>query len=856
MAFQRERTLRKAERFRRQGRLSAAIAAFSEVIEHDPRDWTSAFALGDLYVEADQSAAGLSLFRQMADRAFSEGMLPRAAAAYRRVLKLQPDDESAQLQLAEVVSLQRLQAEARIHVGDALEQHPPERSPASPRAAVPDRAEGGVASTGGSADEIDCEAYVRAASAIAETGDTSGAAAPLRAIAADLVRGQREDDALRLLREAVRLDPDDTAGRTQLVLACLTATDIDGAHERLTDAATAAEPALRLALAELEFRAQRLDAGRRELERILALDADARDDILQLGWTLSAADPFASFTCVDVLVQAAIGRREWGTAAALLRHFLERSRAGVGPALQLVEVCLDGSLDDQMVDAWGRLADECESDGLALEARWLAEDLVALAPREGAHRERLRRAVATLGETVPEAGIGSGSRERGDDGSTASDALAMLATPSGRPAWCAWLSPMLPEEDRVRSEWAHVDRLPVPLDELRRREEVSREVALLPADWSSPEPVADQPPASGPLTSPHDIHAEPAVTDGSDGGVWDEHTDDRRELVESEDQIAGVTEVDDPALAEKDEAPATEPPPELVAPVDGPDAGAASMPEPADVATVVPSPPTSDRGPVVPRDVDLGDIRLDGVDLGEPPSPEAEPPVALTALESFDAASPVEQPAVVATPVPATLDTAASVAPRPDRDTAEGRKVAALVAPPLGGPMVAHVESVEPSPAEERGDASGHVRSALEAIRRAAAGLPGREEATHHYDLAIAYQERSMLEECIKELQAAACLPDQRFQATVLLGKLCRERGMVPEAVSWFQRAVLARAPTPRDGLALRYDLADALEAAGESTQALAVLRGLRSEAADFRDVEARVARLAVSEAGGLRSAH
>ena len=66
-------------------------------------------------------------------------------------------------------------------------------------------------------------------------------------------------------------------------------------------------------------------------------------------------------------------------------------------------------------------------------------------------------------------------------------------------------------------------------------------------------------------------------------------------------------------------------------------------------------------------------------------------------------------------------------------------------------------------------------------------------------------------------------------------------------------RAITSQAPasTADDGYILMYELADALEAAGEVSRALAVCMELQANAGQFRDVAERVDRLAKAQTGG-----
>ncbi len=67
---------------------------------------------------------------------------------------------------------------------------------------------------------------------------------------------------------------------------------------------------------------------------------------------------------------------------------------------------------------------------------------------------------------------------------------------------------------------------------------------------------------------------------------------------------------------------------------------------------------------------------------------------------------------------------------------------------------------------------------------------------------------------------------------------------MIAQAVDYLERAAEAPAPGPAEGQRLLYELADALEAAGERARALAVFLELRADAGQYRDVSARIDRL------------
>ena len=92
--FDREGALKTAEKALRQGRIDAAIAEYVRIVEAQPRDWNSANALGDLYVRASQVERGLAQYTRIADHLQNEGFYQKAAALYKKILKIKPDLES------------------------------------------------------------------------------------------------------------------------------------------------------------------------------------------------------------------------------------------------------------------------------------------------------------------------------------------------------------------------------------------------------------------------------------------------------------------------------------------------------------------------------------------------------------------------------------------------------------------------------------------------------------------------------------------------------------------------------------------------------------------------------------------
>jgi tetratricopeptide (TPR) repeat protein len=122
VALNRADALKKAEKFLRQGKLDAAIAEYVRLIEEYPRDWNAINALGDLYVRAGNTAQAVAQFARVANHLFDEGFLPKAAALYKKALRVQPRHEHTVSRLADIATRQGLLADAAMYLRLLLEE--------------------------------------------------------------------------------------------------------------------------------------------------------------------------------------------------------------------------------------------------------------------------------------------------------------------------------------------------------------------------------------------------------------------------------------------------------------------------------------------------------------------------------------------------------------------------------------------------------------------------------------------------------------------------------------------------------------------------------------------------------------
>ena len=395
MSSKRDR-LKKAEKLLRQGRMDGAIAEYVAVLEEEPRDWATTNALGDMYVRANQIDQAVGQFTRIAEHFWTEGFYPKAAALYKKILKVNPTDEASQLRLAEISAQQGLLRDAKAHMTAVAEQR---------RARGDTQGANEIIARLGDVDPNDFDVRRQAAKALVELGQIVEAIEALAQLATDLSDKGKPEEAIAVLRAVVELDPTNVPSRALLARAYLATGNLDAAREYLTLDVAGDDPTMLLAVGEMQLRSGQRDEGGEVIRKVMAIAPDAGKHVLNLASSLCESDADAAFVCVNLLVDSKIAAEDWDAAAGMLQEFVTRVPTHVEALDKLVETAVDGSLDEVMVAAQAQLADAHLAAGRAAEASIIAEDLVVRAPTNQAHVERYRKSLVAMGDPDPEAKI-------------------------------------------------------------------------------------------------------------------------------------------------------------------------------------------------------------------------------------------------------------------------------------------------------------------------------------------------------------------------------------------------------------------------------------------------------------------
>jgi tetratricopeptide (TPR) repeat protein len=388
MPIDREAVLRTAERLLRQGKLDGAIAEYIRLTDDQPRDWNSINTLGDLYVRAGRIDRAVAQFVRIADHLFDEGFLPKAAALYKKALKVKQDHEHTLFRLSEIAAQQGLLADAKLYLRQLIQQRQNRGD------------ERGVAECVvrlGTIDEDDADAKMAAARAARTIGDIDGAIRLFQEAATAWQKQNREGEAADALIGAAELRPDDEGLRATVARTLVAAGQLDRAQPFLTTSAMGDDPDLLLAVARRDLLDGRAAQAHAAQMRAVAMAPDRQEQVLKFADELLAADRVEeAFGCTDVVVDAALLECAFDRAARLLNDFLAR-RCVIAGLLKLVDVYVDAGLDERITAVQAQLADAYLDQGQPAAARVVAEDLLAREPGAEMHQQRLRRALIALG---------------------------------------------------------------------------------------------------------------------------------------------------------------------------------------------------------------------------------------------------------------------------------------------------------------------------------------------------------------------------------------------------------------------------------------------------------------------------
>lgn len=115
--------MRNAERYLSQGKIRQAIEEYKQIVESDPRDFSTMNILGDLFVKNLEKNEAVKYYTKVAEHYGGQGFAQKAIAVYNKIARINPDSIEISAKLADLHRMKGSVAEARVHYTSVAEEY-------------------------------------------------------------------------------------------------------------------------------------------------------------------------------------------------------------------------------------------------------------------------------------------------------------------------------------------------------------------------------------------------------------------------------------------------------------------------------------------------------------------------------------------------------------------------------------------------------------------------------------------------------------------------------------------------------------------------------------------------------------
>jgi tetratricopeptide (TPR) repeat protein len=401
MAFEKAKVIKAAEKFLAQGKISAAIKEYRQIIEHDDNDLTTLNMLGDLLARAGEKEEAASCFLRIAEHFREQEFRLKAIAMYRKIEKLKPRDPATAKELADLYAAQGLIADARTQylvVADAYTRAGENKQVLKVLHRIADL------------DPHNTDIRLKLAEGYLKESMPADAAKAYSEAASRLHESAQFEKSLAAYSKALELRPNDMVALRGLVSAHVALGTADDAAE-LLEKAVAAEPddvELISMLAQAYVDAEDAPGAERATAMLMSQDASNHRRYIEVARVyLKLGQEDEAARIIGNIIEPMLSGREENDLLELVNELLDRNPEHVAGLRLLARIHWWQRDMEKLRAALERLAESAEAAGLAEEERYALTQLVRLAPEEQRYLDRLNMLGGALeevseGEQLPD----------------------------------------------------------------------------------------------------------------------------------------------------------------------------------------------------------------------------------------------------------------------------------------------------------------------------------------------------------------------------------------------------------------------------------------------------------------------
>ncbi len=382
-----DKTLKAAERYAQQGKFDAAINEYRKVLDADSTDLTVANTVGDLYARTGRNDEAIRQYQYVAENFEAGGYRVKAIAMYKKILKLDHDNDVVALRLADLYSRQNLIGEAAHMYGVVADAH---RRNGRIREALKMLKKAADLEPGN----------LKVRLGLAETYEREGfpaeACEALRSVGAELIRRGSAAEGIAHLRHALELKPDSKATLKSLAEAYAQEGNVNAALEVIARSLEL-DPNdidLIIILGRTFLNAGQLDKAEATFSRLFKLDNSRYDYLLEVARAfIERGELNRPMSIIDRCIDVVIARRHKKKATALLKAILERDPSNVQALKRLSGIYKNVRERRNLVTTLNTLVQAALAQGMRAEAVVALRQLIEIEPKRAAHHQEQLRSI-------------------------------------------------------------------------------------------------------------------------------------------------------------------------------------------------------------------------------------------------------------------------------------------------------------------------------------------------------------------------------------------------------------------------------------------------------------------------------
>ncbi len=391
MALNRDRIFKAADQYIRSGKVEKAVAEYEKWVASNPKDWNTIRQIGDLYARLGRNKDAIGKYSQIADYYRQDGFNVRAIATHKMILRLDPQNEKAMRNLAELQVMQGLLMEAKAQYQALVELYTKAGHKKHATEVFKKLAE---------IDPSDLKVRYKFAEFLEREGKVGEAVAEYVGIADEFINKGLVAEAIQIMEKGLRIDNASRLLRTKLAQAAILQGHHDKAIQLLEEVREQHPKDVELLsrLGEAYMGAGKGSQAETIFGRLAELEPGNAEHASRLGeLAIGKSDYDQALEIISPSVDQLVASREGEKASALLQKILSRDPHHIKTLLKLVEMQTVLKNDAGIVAAYDKLCEGYSKQGDYEKAVRVAEQLIELEPENSQHRDRVRFLKSKLG---------------------------------------------------------------------------------------------------------------------------------------------------------------------------------------------------------------------------------------------------------------------------------------------------------------------------------------------------------------------------------------------------------------------------------------------------------------------------